>query len=127
MKYFNTLIFIGILGVLLPSCRTSAGQSSGDSIVSIAKKHLNSDTVERKDNTSKSYSLFYFNDKYITKYIVIRISDSKVVYEGSVRGTVYWVSDTEIKQFAVPEIVRPNEDISRFVKVIDVTNINLDH
>jgi len=59
--------------------------------------------------------------KQAIKFLVIQINTNKVVMEKKfMPGYVRWVGDSSLEVLDIPGIVRANEDLTNYKKIIDV-------
>ena len=60
----------------------------------------------------------------ILKYIIIRVSDKKILQEGYFRpGYIKWVHDYEIEIFNAPGVIRDHETLEKYKKTIFVRTL----
>ncbi|MBI1769065.1 MAG: hypothetical protein HYR67_11890 [Bacteroidetes bacterium] len=110
-----------IVLLLFCACKPSSkGQTQyDDALQKIVKQEIGEKSATTKNN-SKTFALAYLEQEGNTHYIIIRLSDNKVVTKEKIRGTVSWVSDMQIKEMRTPGIVKKDYNPEDYSKVIDL-------
>jgi hypothetical protein len=118
-------ILVGI--TFLIGCKPAQKNLATDSINQIASDTLG-ESFESHSSPNGAYILFIEKlsptaANPIIKFIVIDSVSQKVLIEKSFRpGYAKWIGDSVIEFFDAPGIVKQNEDLSSYVKKIDVTS-----
>lgn len=119
-------ILVGI--ILWIGCKpTQKNNSSEDLINQIAIEKVGAE-FDAYQSPDKTYILFIEKVNPtavnpITKFIVIESVGQKVMIEKSFRpGYVKWVDNSVIELFDAPGIVKQNEDLSSYIKKIDLAS-----
>lgn len=109
--------------VLLLSCAckpSSKGQAQNDdALQKIVKREIGEKAATTKNN-SKTFALAYLEQDGTALYIIIRLSDNKIVAKEKIRGTVSWVNDMQIKEMRTPGTVKKDYNLEEYSKVIDL-------
>lgn len=113
------LFFVAVF--IFCSCRPSSkGQSpNGDALQKIVKQEIgeNANTVK---NTPNTFALATREREGSIDYVVVRISDHKVVLKGRVRGAIGWSGDMQLKESRTPGMVKNDTKPDEYVKLIDL-------
>jgi hypothetical protein len=119
-------ILVGI--ILWIGCKpTQKNNSTGDLINQIAIEKVGTE-FDAYQSPDKTYILFIekvnpTSVTPITKFIVIESVGQKVMIEKSFRpGYVKWVDNSVIELFDAPGILKQNEDLSSYIKKIDLAS-----
>ena len=119
-------ILIVLVGLSITTCRPvqPAGRTN-ESTLNIATARLGKE-IETYPNSTEEYLLCLQNgdaQSILRKFLIIRTSDSSVLLEDSFSpGYVKWKSKTSIEVLSVPGILKENESLSDFVKIIDISS-----
>ncbi len=112
--------------ILMSSCKTTVqNQQHPEDAKTIAQNKLGN-SIESFKSPDGRYELFVQqpNDspmKQALKFLVIQINTNKIVVEKSfMPGYVKWISDSSLEVLDIPGIVRTNEDLVNYKKIIDV-------
>ena len=107
-------------------CKPAQKSVATDSINQIVARTIG-ENVESYPSPTGSYLLFIEKlsptaaNPY-AKFIVVESASQKVMMEKSFRpGYVKWIDDSIIELFDAPGIVKQNEDLSSYIKKIDIT------
>jgi hypothetical protein len=118
-------IFVGI--TLLIGCKTAQKNITPNSTNQKVTSQIG-DNFDSYPSPKGSYLLFIeklspTTANPITKFIVIESASQKVMIEKSFRpGYVKWIGDSIIELLDAPGIVKQNEELSSYVKKIDITS-----
>lgn len=116
-------ILVGI--TFLIGCKPAQKSLATNSIDQLVASKLGED-FESYPSPTGSYLLFIEKisptaTNSITKFIVADSVNQKVMIERSFRpGYVKWIGDSVIELFDAPGIVKQNEDLSSYIKKIDI-------
>ncbi|MCS6974225.1 MAG: hypothetical protein N2044_05055 [Cyclobacteriaceae bacterium] len=117
MRLFGLLIPVFLIG----SCR------SQQHIEEIARKHFSD--YELLFNDARSFVLI--KEKNSTNasgqihWIILKCSNKKMILQGSFRpGYIKWLNNDEIEIFDAPGMIRSDENLDLYRKIISVRNAN---
>ncbi len=114
-------IVISILFCCKPSARVQS-ESQGDKLQTLVEKEIGKSAVIEK-NPSNTFALASHTENRTVDYVVIRLSDLKVVIkEKIIIGSVSWSGDRQIKVVSIPGMVRANARPEDNVRLIDLNN-----
>jgi hypothetical protein len=106
----------------LCSCRavgtTSHVQTSLEQTI---EREIGGDAIIGKNSTA-TFALAYQSKNKSVEYVVIRLSDLKVVAKERIQGSVTWDGEMKIKVTQTPGIVKLDSKPGDNVKVIDLNN-----
>src|SRR5437879_1890313 len=101
MRAFGVVLF------LFCACKpASKTLSQGDAPLQelVVREIGESATITKND--SKTFALGVLKKDESVRYVVIRLSDNKVVVKNNLRGTVNWDGDMQLSEFRTPGIVK---------------------
>jgi hypothetical protein len=114
--------------ILLIGCKPAQqNNASEDSINQIVIEKIGDD-FESHPSPSGSYLLFIekvnpSSANPITKFIVLESGSQKVMIEKSFRpGYVKWIDDSVLELLDAPGTLKQNEDLSSYIKKIDLAS-----
>ena len=115
--------FVSVLFmVTLWNCKavgtTSHVQSSLEQLV---EAQIGADAIIKKNNTA-TFALAYKSKDKSVEYLVIRLSDNKVVIKEKISGSVDWEGEMKIKVTVTPGIVKRDSKPEDYVRVIDLSS-----
>jgi hypothetical protein len=111
------------LTALLCGCKTTLPKDPGVEIHQIVTGKLGS-AYDSIPNSTGAYMLYV--QKTATpnnhvKFLVIQIASQKVVTEQSFNpGYAKWITDSSIEVLSVPGMIRENESLSDYKKIINI-------
>ena len=125
MRLLSSLLVVVILG----SCATTTTTSSvsqGDWLDNLASQKIGNDaTIERNNN--QSFALCWnnkvnpSNSMPVLQFIIVRMSDHKVVEEGAVTmGSIKWISDYDVEISHAPDQVVLDRGTNTTTRTINV-------
>jgi hypothetical protein len=119
-KYLASLCLL----VLLSSCRS--GSSNMPTLESIAQNRLHH--YDWLMNSAQTHAVAVAKAPAgasgLTDYLIFDVKQGKLLAEGSFRpGYIRWLNNDEIEIFDAPGMVRPDEDLARFKKIIQIKNL----
>lgn len=128
IKFF--LVFISSLVFASLSCKSVNvyNEQKSQTIEEIAATYLTNPHIEL--NSTRDFALCYESKSSdvaaITKYIIIRTADKKIILNGSYRrGYIKWINATEVELLDAPFIFVPDDELDsykRFIPIIQVEN-----
>jgi len=127
IKFLQLIGFVSV-ATLMCGCKTTApNQQQTEDAKTIAISKLGS-SIESFRSPDGHFELFVQqpNDspmKQPLKFLVIQINTNKVVMENSfMPGYVKWLGDSALELLDVPGIIRGDEDLTDYKKIIDVAH-----
>ncbi len=75
-----------------------------------------------KENTAQTFALAYRSQNRLTDYMVIRLSDFKIVIKEKIQGSVTWSGELQIKESRIPNMVKRNQKPEDNTRLIDLNN-----
>lgn len=125
IKFLQLIGFVSV-ATLMCGCKTTVqNQPQPEDAKTIAIRKLGS-SIESFKSPDGNYELFVQqpNDsamKQALKFLVIQSNTNKVVMEKSfMPGYVKWIGDSSLEILDMPGIVRADEDLSDYKKIINV-------
>ena len=123
MKLLNGIIVLGLVFFL--ACAN--GKTQPSNYKSVSEKKLRGQ-IEHVFSPDSSYVLSYVEQKGTSqmpqnniRYIVIDMSNDEVVLENSIdNGNVSFYSDTQLKVFMIPGIMREDQDRDDFTYIYNL-------
>jgi len=73
-------------------------------------------------NISSTFALAHQTKDRSVEYLIIRLSDLKIVVREKIQGSVTWSGDMEIKVIKTPGMVKLNSKPEDNVKIINLNN-----
>jgi len=127
IKFLQLIGFVSV-ATLMCGCKTTVqNHQQTEDAKTIAISKLGS-SIESFKSPDGHYELFVQqpNDspmKQPLKFLVIHINTNKVVMEKSfMPGYVKWMGDSSLELLDVPGIIRGDEDLTDYKKIIDVAH-----
>ncbi|MEQ1585013.1 MAG: hypothetical protein ABL895_03985 [Cyclobacteriaceae bacterium] len=123
-KLVQQIVVISI-AVGMVACKTLSNGQNDDPIKKLAISKLGTD-FETFKSPQGEYFLFVQSVKDLSasqssKFLVVQAAGKQIILEQSfIPGYVKWIGDTTIEFLNVPGILKENENISDYKKIIDV-------
>lgn len=125
IKFLQLIGFVSV-ATLMCGCKTTVqNQQQTEDAKTIAISKLGS-PIESFKSPDGHYELFVQQPnnspmKQPLKFLVIQINTNQVVMEKSfMPGYVKWIDDTTLELLDMPGIIRGDEDLTDYKKIIDV-------
>jgi len=126
MRLLSSLLVALILSSCATTTTTTSSVSQGDWLDNLAAQKVGKDaTIERNNN--QSFSLCWnnkvnpSNSMPVLQFIIVRMSDHKVVEEGAVTmGSIKWISDYEVEISHAPDQVVLDRGTNTTTRTINV-------
>jgi hypothetical protein len=115
--------FIPAVFIATLCCCKAAGISSSDqsSLQQIVESELGANAKIEKNNTS-NFALAHESKDKTVSFIVVRLTDLKIVVKEKIQGSVTWDKAMSIKVTTIPGIVKANAKPEDNVRIIDLNN-----
>jgi len=127
IKFLQLIGFVSV-ATLMCGCKTTVQkQQHPEDAKTIAISKLGS-SIESFKSPDGLYELFVQQPtdspmKQPLKFLVIQINTNKVVMEKSfMAGYVKWIDDTTLELLDMPGIIRGDEDLTDYKKIIEVAH-----
>jgi hypothetical protein len=117
MRFF-LVIFIATLCCCKAASTSSLNQSTLQKIV---ESELGANAIIEKNNPS-NFALAYESKDKTVRFMVVRLSDLKIIIKEKIQGSVTWDKEMKIKVVTIPGIVKANAKPEDNVRVIDLNN-----
>ena len=115
MRFFFALL------VLLCACKPASTNLSQDN--KALKKLVTHEIGENAtitQNESKTFALGVLGKDESVRYVVIRLSDNKVVVKNIFRGSITWTNDMQLTESVKPGIVKKDSRPGDYSRIIDL-------
>ncbi len=121
---FRKLKYLSLVWLFtLCCCKAPASvqkESQTSPLQSLVESKLGANANIEK-NISNTFALAYIAENRSISYIVIRLSDLKIVVNSKIeRGSITWFKDMELKETRTPGIVKKNTKPDDNIKLIDL-------
>lgn len=127
IKFLQLIGFVSV-ATLMCGCKTTVqNQQPTEDAKTIAIRKLGS-SIESFRSPDGHYELFVQQPddspmKQALKFLVIQINTNMVVMEKSfMPGYVKWMGDSSLELLDMPGIIRADEDLTDYKKIIDVAH-----
>jgi hypothetical protein len=117
MRFFSALFLLTLC------CCKAASPSSQEpsSLQKIVDSEIGTHAVIEK-NKVETFALAHQTSNTSVEYLVIRLSDLKIVVKEKIQGSVKWSGEMEIKVARMPGIVKKNTQPEDNIRLIDLNN-----
>lgn len=103
-------------------CKAASPSSQGPaSLQEIVDSEIGTHALIEK-NKGETFALAYQNGNASVEYLVVRLSDLKIVVKEKIQGSVKWSGDMEITVTRTPGIVKKNARPEDNIRLIDLNN-----
>ena len=103
-------------------CKAASNPSNGQATLEkIVETEIGVNAIIEKNNSS-TFALASQTNNRSVEYLIIRLSDLKVVVKEKIQGSVTWNGDKEIKVTQIPGTVKMNSRPEDNVKIINLNN-----
>jgi hypothetical protein len=115
--------FLSVFFLATLYCCKAASTTSHEQVTleKITEAEIGPNAVIEKNHTA-TFALAYRAKDRSVEYIVIRLSDLKIVIKEKIQGSVTWEGEMQIKVTQTPGMVKLNSKPEDNVKIIDLTN-----
>ena len=115
--------FLSVLLVATLCCCKAASTSSHEqaNLEKIVQAEIGPDATIKKNNASTFALAYKMKDRSVA-YMIIRISDLKVVVKEKIQGSVAWDGEMKIKVTQTPGMVKLDSKPEDNVREIDLSN-----
>lgn len=112
---------LGVLVVLFCTCKPASKTLSQDDnlLRKIVGQEIGENATITKNN-SKTFALGVVTNDESVRYVVIRLSDNKVVVKNNIRGVISWRADMELNESRTPGIVKKDSRSDDYSRTIDL-------
>lgn len=113
--------FFCVLLVAFCACRPTSTTLSQDNnaLQKLVTREIG-EAATITQNESKTFALGVLNKDESVRYVVIRISDNKVVIKNVIRGSITWTSDLQLTESVKPGIVKKDSKPGDYSRIIDL-------
>jgi hypothetical protein len=112
---------IGVLLFLFFACKPASKiQSRNDNLLQRTVSQEIGETAVVTKNDSKTFALAVLNKDESVRYVVIRLSDNKVVIKNNIRGTISWSGDMKLTEARALGIVKKDSKPEDYSRTIDL-------
>jgi hypothetical protein len=117
MRFFSALLFF-----ILCCCKAASTSSQEpSSLQKIVTSEIGASAIIEKNN-SATFALAQQTENKSVSFLVIRLSDLKIVIKEKIIGSVTWSGEMEIKIIRTPGIVKTNAQPEDNIRVINLNN-----
>jgi len=115
--------FLSLLFIAALFCCKAANNASSDqaTLEKLVETEIGANATIEKNNSS-TFALASRTDNRFIEYIIIRLSDLKIVVKDKIQGSVTWSGDMAIKVMKTPGMVKMNSRPDDNVKIINLEN-----
>lgn len=132
MQILKTLWIAGglywVLSVSI-SCKSNQPAGKTDDLQQLVREKLGPD-FESIPNTTNEYVLFVKRirdeeDRQANRFIIVELSTASLVDDKLyIPGYVKWKSTYEVEYLSMPGIIKENEDLTDYIKILPVRKAN---
>jgi hypothetical protein len=117
MRFFSAVILSTLC------CCKAASTSSQEpaSLQKIVESEIGTHAIIEKNN-SGTFALAHQTENKSVAFLVIRLSDLKIVVKEKIQGSVTWSREMEIKVIRTPGIVKTNARPEDNIRIINLSN-----
>jgi hypothetical protein len=115
---FLSVLFVATLCCCKAASTTSHEQATFEQIV---ESEIGANAIIEKNNPL-TFALAYHTNNRSVDYLIIRLSDLKIVVKEKIQGSVTWDGAMRIKVITMPGIVKMNSKPEDKVRIIDLNN-----
>ena len=113
--------FLCVLLVLLSACKPATTTiAQNDNALQKLVTHEIGENAIITQNESKTFAVGILSKDESTRYVVIRLSDNKVVIKNSIRGSIAWTNDMQLSESVKPGIVKKDSKPGDYSRTIDL-------
>jgi hypothetical protein len=122
LRFAFTLLLVTLL---LLNCRSNQSKDNADAITRIVREKIG-DEYESIPNPTNEYVLYIkkINDnseRHQNRFIVISLSSATLIEDKLYfPGYVKWKSEYEIEYLNMPGMIREDQDLSAYIKILSV-------
>ena len=115
--------FLSVLFIATLFCCKAANNPSSDqaTLEKLVETEIGANATIEKNNSS-TFALASRTDNRFIEYLIIRLSDLKIVVKEKIQGSVTWSGDMAIKVTQTPGMVKMNSRPEDNVKIINLDN-----
>jgi hypothetical protein len=114
-----------LIALLICSCKPSAtNQSKNNALQKLVDREVSGKAIITK-NKPNTFALATLNQDGSVDYVIVRLSDNKVVVKNKIRGSIEWSGDMQISETQTPGMIKKDSKPSDFMKVIDLNQFVL--
>jgi len=117
MRFFSALL----LSTLCCCKAASTTSQEPSSLQKIVASEIGAPASIEKNN-SATFALAQQVDNKSVSFLVIRLSDLKIVIKEKITGSVSWSGEMEIKVTRTPGMVKTNEKPEDHIRIINLNN-----
>ncbi len=123
IRFYSLFLFLLVAG-----CKSSQQIDSSIDVI-VSKEVGEGATVTKNSDETLMLAVAPVNnggesprsERQQMKYIVLKVSEKKVIYQGSFEaGYAQWIDNENIEVFSPPGIVRPGQNKNDLIKIINV-------
>jgi hypothetical protein len=112
---------IGIFLFLFCACKpASKNQAQSDNVLQKVVNKEVGESASVSKNTANTFALAFTNRNQSVQYVVIRLSDNKVVFKNKIRGSIQWSGDMQLTEVTTPGMVKKEDKPEDRSKLIDL-------
>jgi len=115
---FLSVFFLATLFCCKAASNPSNNQATLEKIV---ETEIGVNAIIKKNN-SLTFALASQTNNRSVEYLIIRLSDLKIIIKEKIQGSVTWNGDKEIKVTQIPGTVKMNSRPEDNVKIINLNN-----
>jgi len=112
---------VGILLFFLCACKPSTKTLSqnNNTLQQLVIREIGENAAITQ-NESKTFALGILSKDESVRYVVIRLSDYKVVLKNNIRGSISWTNDMQLTESIKPGIVKKDSKPEDYSRAIDL-------